>query len=541
MMTYNSGTHRMKQLSEVNKFILPRRVPKIQNAKIRWATGLLLLMITFLLMFSISQASTPWLNMIWIFFTAWVVSVCLTDKYTHKYPQRYKSYLFFSHLKAFFIMAFLIILLKYIVGLHNVSLLELATGTLIFSLLDVTVSYPNKNQEIDREDARKILQVMGGTKKEVINADRVNKITIYPDILKEINKYSVDRELVGFFQNHLPLEIDGSRNIQIVDDLTSESENMVAAHSLDMLFCTTSMNDVKRLNLFLEQVVNRLAMGGYFVMKYMPLENVYSSMRKKHSLFIYRFAYFFHFLWFRAFRKIPFLDKAYFSRVLKWLDKTHLSIVKKRNRALSKAEMWGRLAFWGMDVVAESQGDKEKFIIARRINDPHPNRLPSYYPVVALAKVGLDGKVLRMHKLRSMYAFSEYIQNRIFKDQGLTETGKFKNDFRLTEYGKFIRRYWLDELPQLYDWLKGDIKLVGMRATSAHYMSLYPQAVYDLYIQVKPGLISPIFDEKTSDFSEIVKVEHDYLLQYIKNPVKADMKCFFQTFTDIFFRGVRSK
>ncbi len=156
-------------------------------------------------------------------------------------------------------MAFLIILLKYIVGLHNVSLLELATGTLIFSLLDVTVSYPNKNQEIDREDARKILQVMGGTKKEVINADRVNKITIYPDILKEINKYSVDRELVGFFQNHLPLEIDGSRNIQIVDDLTSESENMVAAHSLDMLFCTTSMNDVKRLNLFLEQVVNRLA------------------------------------------------------------------------------------------------------------------------------------------------------------------------------------------------------------------------------------------------------------------------------------------
>jgi len=77
--------------------------------------------------------------------------------------------------------------------------------------------------------------------------------------------------------------------------------------------------------------------------------------------------------------------------------------------------------------------------------------------------------MLRTHKVRSMYPFSEFLQKQIFDANGLVGTGKFKNDFRLTEYGKFLRKHWIDELPQIYDWLHGDIKLVGMRATSPHF------------------------------------------------------------------------
>jgi len=60
-----------------------------------------------------------------------------------------------------------------------------------------------------------------------------------------------------------------------------------------------------------------------------------------------------------------------------------------------------------------------------------------------------------------MYPFSEFLQKQIFDANGLVGTGKFKNDFRLTEYGKFLRKHWIDELPQIYDWLHGDIKLVA--------------------------------------------------------------------------------
>ncbi len=89
-----------------------------------------------------------------------------------------------------------------------------------------------------------------------------------------------------------------------------------------------------------------------------------------------------------------------------------------------------------------------------------------------------------------MYPYSEFLQKQIFEDHGLVGTGKFKNDFRLTEYGKYLRRYWIDELPQIYDWPRGDIKLAGLRATSPHFLSLYPKEFIDLYIRVKGAGIS---------------------------------------------------
>lgn len=534
----------IEQLLDVHKLILPRYVPIIRNIKLRSAIGLVLLVTVFLTIFIFAKKDVIWTDIIWLAAIAWVPSVVLTDKYIHKYPQRYTPYLVVSHFKAFCVMGFFLVVLKLSVGLHGFSWLELLTGFLVFNLIDAAISYPHKRgEDIDREDARRILQSMGGTQ---LKSDKtveiaIEKVKVETDVIKEICQSYWDPVTSAFVQKYLPQAPDGSTKIRVCDDINAEPEKMTTDVKLDALICTTRMNDVNRLNLFLEHVANHLVMGGYFIMSYIPLENVYSDMRKKHSAFGYRIAYIFHFLWFRAARKVPFLDKAYFLSCLRWLDKLNLAIAKRRNRALSKAEMWGRLAFWGLDVIAESEGERERYVIAQRAGNPHPNRMPSYYPVVALAKVGLDGKVLRMHKMRSMYAFSEFIQNRIFQDQGLTETGKFKNDFRLTEYGKFIRRYWIDELPQFYDWLKGDIKLVGMRATSAHYLGLYPQEVYDLYIQVKPGLISPIFDESTTEFKHIVKVEFEYLKSYIRNPVKADLKCFMQTFIDIFFRGVRSK
>ena len=152
----------------------------------------------------------------------------------------------------------------------------------------------------------------------------------------------------------------------------------------------------------------------------------------------------------------------------------------------------------------------------------------------------MDGKIFHTHKIRTMFPFSEFLQKRIFEDHGLASSGKFMNDFRLTEYGRFLRKYWLDELPGIFDWVRGDIKLVGLRATSRHYLSLYPKELYDLYIQIKPGLVPPIFSESTSGFDQIVKVELTYLQRYREHPVRTDIRYFMQTFKDIVFRGIRS-
>jgi lipopolysaccharide/colanic/teichoic acid biosynthesis glycosyltransferase len=192
-------------------------------------------------------------------------------------------------------------------------------------------------------------------------------------------------------------------------------------------------------------------------------------------------------------------------------------------------------------VVAESSGEGDRYVIARRDALPVQGKRPSYYPVIALEKVGLDGRVMRLHKLRSMFPYSEFLQKRIYEEHGLTSTGKFANDFRITKFGKFVRRYWLDELPQVFDWLRGDIKLVGMRATSPQYLSLYPREVTDLYVEVKPGLVPPIFDESTNGFDKIVEVEHTYLKRYLAAPIRTDVAYFFRTWRDIFRKGVRGK
>jgi lipopolysaccharide/colanic/teichoic acid biosynthesis glycosyltransferase len=139
-----------------------------------------------------------------------------------------------------------------------------------------------------------------------------------------------------------------------------------------------------------------------------------------------------------------------------------------------------------------------------------------------------------------MYPYSEFIQKKVYEDAQLTSTGKFENDFRITKIGKLLRKYWVDEIPQLLDWLRGKIKLVGIRAMSQHYFGLYPKEYQELYYKVKPGIISPIFDEKTIGFAEIVRIEQKYLESYLINPIRTDIKYFFITLKHV-LKGVRSK
>jgi lipopolysaccharide/colanic/teichoic acid biosynthesis glycosyltransferase len=308
-----------------------------------------------------------------------------------------------------------------------------------------------------------------------------------------------------------------------------------------LVFQKHSLNTVRRLNLFLQSLPRIVRMNGYFVFRYKPLDETLDELVAKHEGLSLVAAYGWHFVRYRALPKVRILEKIYFSRPLSRLDTWIYKHTKDRRRVISRAEMWGRMYFWGFEVVAERKIGMDHWVVTRRFREPEREKEPSFFPIAKLAKVGPDGKTIFQHKIRTMYPFSEYIQERVYQDHGLTNTGKFQNDYRLTDYGKVLRKYWLDELPQLYDWIRGDIKLVGMRATSHHYLGLYPKEVYDLYIKTKPGLIPPIFSSNTNGFEDIVRVELEYLRAYQRDPIKTDIKYFFKTFRDILLRGVRSK
>lgn len=93
-------------------------------------------------------------------------------------------------------------------------------------------------------------------------------------------------------------------------------------------------------------------------------------------------------------------------------------------------------------------------------------------------RVGQFGKTFRIHKFRTMIVDAEKYGTQITVGQ----------DPRITHSGAILRRYKLDELPQLIDVLIGKMSLVGPRPEVPKYVNYYPTSIKNLVLSVKPGI-----------------------------------------------------
>lgn len=112
--------------------------------------------------------------------------------------------------------------------------------------------------------------------------------------------------------------------------------------------------------------------------------------------------------------------------------------------------------------------------------------------------------------------------------------------FALVLLEGFLRKFWLDELPMLYNFLKGDVKLVGVRPLSQHYFSLYPEDFQKKRINYKPGLIPPFYSDLPKTLEDIIESEKLYLQKYDKKPFITDLKYFFKAVFNIILKKVHS-
>lgn len=110
-----------------------------------------------------------------------------------------------------------------------------------------------------------------------------------------------------------------------------------------------------------------------------------------------------------------------------------------------------------------------------------------------------------------MHPYSEFLQQYIMEHNGLDSDGKFREDFRITSWGKQLRKYWLDELPMIINLLKGDVKIVGVRPISAHYYQMFPEELRRLRSVTKPGLFPPFYADMPRTFEEIIASEKSIL------------------------------
>ena len=146
-----------------------------------------------------------------------------------------------------------------------------------------------------------------------------------------------------------------------------------------------------------------------------------------------------------------------------------------------------------------------------------------------------------MYKLRTMHPYSEYLQQYVYEHSKLEEGGKFRNDFRVHTLGRFMRRFWLDELPMLFNLLKGDLKPVGVRPLSRHYFDLYDESLKAKRIRTRPGLIPPFYADMPGTLEEIQHSENKYLDEYFRRPFLTDCRYFHKAMYNIIFRKARSR
>ena len=539
-----SGISLIRRLSNLNGTVLKdgdksSDVTEKDTMKLKWmAGGFVLLNIAFFIMIRLKSGSFgyyPWCEYILLLLIGtWIISIGLTGKYKYS-PSQNLYYQFAPFIKSGFIMLILAGTVYYFFRLEYLSRLVLFGTILVYTTLEtgifafvfmvkqepVSISKVdvsnNENCNIFGQEPLSISSATENNSESAINIQSLfNRIPI-----KESDK------IVQFLFNHIKRNYE-KNTVTLLSTASLENISVLQNQSLNLLINIHNLNDMRRLNEYLISCHNKIKPGGILVGHFIPIEIVWHLIRSRMPKFLFTVVYPIHFMFYRVLPKLPRIRHIYFV------------ITKGKNRVISKAEVFGRLHFCGYKVIAEKMIGSTLYFIARQLKTVSNEENPSYGPIVNLKRVGLDGKIITIHKLRTMHPYSEFLQKDVYDRQNLNPSGKFKDDFRLTGWGKIMRKLFFDELPQIYDWFQGKVKIVGVRALSEHYFSLYPEDLQKERIKYKPGLVPPYYADVPNSFDGILESERTYLKRKSEKPFLTDFIYFWKAFKNIVFKGARS-
>ena len=125
--------------------------------------------------------------------------------------------------------------------------------------------------------------------------------------------------------------------------------------------------------------------------------------------------------------------------------------------------------------------------------------------------VGKNGKPFKGHKFRTMVQNADELKAMLLdRNEMRGPVFKLKDDPRVTPVGRVLRKFSLDELPQLWSVLKGDMSLVGPRPERPHFVKKH-KALHELRLAVKPGLTGLAQIRSFYDLKPQHKIRYDYL------------------------------
>jgi exopolysaccharide biosynthesis polyprenyl glycosylphosphotransferase len=144
-------------------------------------------------------------------------------------------------------------------------------------------------------------------------------------------------------------------------------------------------------------------------------------------------------------------------------------------------------------------------------------------------RVGLNKRMFSIYKFRTMITDAEKVQDQLlFMNEMTGPVFKIKHDPRVTPLGRILRKTSIDELPQLFNVLKGEMSLVGPRAMSSRDYQLFDKDWHRRRFSVKPGItcLWQVHGRSSIPFEQWMELD----LQYIdKWSLWLDLKILAQT------------
>lgn len=454
------------------------------------------------------------------------VILLVTSLYFNKYVFKVHSHwrISLGIIKSHFVAIAVAIMLMYIFGETSYSRIMVFLTVVNVTVLDLVVY----NIWVSLKRARLIPDDILGLDRERLSRLECKNEEIDPErqrLVKEsiLSRYS--QQILNFIETNVSVYSEKTLVLYTQEVLNVQVQPSGMYNNVVNL---SNVNNHRFVNKFFEAVNSKIPLGGIYICMAETQEQRKKRLLKKYPPVLNRVYYFFDFVFKRLFPKFKLTKRLYFF------------LTRGQNRVISLAELLGRLYSCGFSVLADVEIEGITFVVSQKIGEPSYDMEPTYGPLIMLKRVGKKGKIIKVFKFRTMHPYSEYLQEYIYNHYNLQDGGKFKNDFRVTTMGKFMRKLWIDEWPMFLNVFKGEMKIVGVRPLSRHYFSLYSKEMQDRRIKYKPGLVPPFYVDNPKTIDEIMDSERRYFDACDKHPFFTDIRYFFLSFYNIVFRKLRS-
>ncbi|MFC2086842.1 sugar transferase [Bacteroidota bacterium] len=460
-----------------------------------------------------------------IFLLIWIASAFVTGKYifSDKDSQKFLNRnILISNFLAFSFVAILMYSVRVSYFSRQVVFITIVTGTFLNVLLFNLYFY--------FVNAREILEfpIRSNKIKFKARAKKYEKPQVQTLVSKTIEKdieYESGRNVLAFIKENVNLLF--SKTL-VISTTTRFNVDKQPDNFYENIVNLKRINDIRYINKFFESVNGKLPGKGLFIGCAETKNQRKMRILSKFPPLLNYIYYFFDYIIKRVLPKLPYTKSLYFL------------FTRGQNRVLSRAEILGRLYSCGFRLVEEQVVDNSYFFVVSKNGMPVYDENPTYGPFIKLKRIGKNGKEFKVYKLRTMHPYAEYLQNYMIERHPLKEGGKFKDDFRITNLGRIMRKFWLDEIPMTINVLKGQIKLVGVRPISEQYSKLYSKKLQEKRKRVRPGFIPPFYADLPKTLQEIEESELRFLESYEKHPIRTNWNYFWKAVWNITFNRARS-